>query len=418
MRLPRRTRRRFLRLLGTATLAGTTHPWRVREAEAQPPDAVEARAHDLLRAFDAQGGHRTGTDVDRASGEWLHREAARGGGNARLVPFALDRLDVVEAYVEVEGRRIEGLPLFDGGTTDAAGVSAPLGPEGVHLAIADRAAIGTEGEFLAAVRRGGQATAIVVVTATTVPGLVPSNARAFAAPYGCPVLQVSSEARGLLDAAARSGARARVVCRTTRTSTTAVNVVAEVPGREASLAPLLVITPRSGWWTCAAERGGGLVCWLEAMRALASSRPARRAVFVASSGHELGHLGLDGFLHDTDGLLRTAHACIHLGANIGAGGATAAGALLQASHDGLDDVMTGALTDAGAAIAARLPRGRVPAGEARNLHVGGARYVSLIGQGNAWFHHQGDRYPAAVTADRVARYARAVAAAATHFASA
>ena len=61
--------------------------------------------------------------------------------------------------------------------------------------------------------------------------------------------------------------------------------------------------------------------------------------------------------------------------------------------------MTGALTDAGAAIAARLPRGRVPAGEARNLHVGGARYVSLIGQGNAWFHHQDDRYPAAVTAD-------------------
>ena len=249
------------------------------------------------------------------------------------------------------------------------------------------------------------------------PGLVPSNARAFTAPYGCPVLQVGSEARGVLEAAARSGATARVVCRTTRTPTTAVNVVAEVPGREASLPPLVVITPRSGWWTCAAERGGGLVCWLEAMRALAGSRPARRTVFVASSGHELGHLGLDAFLHDNDGLLRTAHACIHLGANIGAG-ATAAGALLQASHDALDDVMTGALTDAGAAIAARLPRGRVPAGEARNLHVGGARYVSLIGQGNAWFHHQDDRYPAAVTADRVARYARAVAAAATHLASA
>jgi hypothetical protein len=154
------------------------------------------------------------------------------------------------------------------------------------------------------------------------------------------------------------------------------------------------------------------------MRALAGSRPARRTMFVASSGHELGHLGLEAFLHANDALLRTAHACIHLGANIGAGGATAPGALLQASHDALDDMTSAALTDAGAAIAGRLPRGRVPAGEARNLHVGGARYVSLIGQGNAWFHHQDDRYPAAVTADRVARYARAVAAAATRLTSA
>ncbi len=411
MRLPRR---RFLRVLSTGTLVGATHAWRAREAAAQPPSHVEARAHEVLRVFDAQGHHRTGTDVDRASGEWLHRETARAGGHARLVPFALDRLDVLEGYVEVGGRRTEGLPLFDGGTTDAAGVSAPLGPQGVHLAIADRAAIGTEGEFLATVRRGGQVTAIVVVTTTSVPGLVPSNARAFAAPYGCPVLQVGSESRGVLEAAARSGATARVVCRTTRTRTTAANVVAEVPGRDASLAPLVVITPRSGWWTCAAERGGGLVCWLEAMRALAAARPARRTVLVASSGHELGHLGLDAFLHADEALLGTAHAWIHLGANIGAG---ATGALMQSSHDALDEVLTSAMTASGAAIAARLPRGRVPAGEARNLHVGGARYVSLIGQGNAWFHHQDDRYPAAVTSDGVARYARAVAAAAMRLAS-
>lgn len=415
MRVPRR---RLLRLLGAGTLMGATRPWRARDAVAQPASDVDGRSHDLLRAFDAQGHHRTGTDVDRASGDWLHREAARAGGRARLVPFSFARLDVLEAYVEIGGQRIEGLPFFDGGVTDATGVSGPLGPAGVQVAIADRAAIGTEGEFLAEARRAGRAAAIVVVTSTSVPGLVPSNARAFTAPYGCPVLQVSSDARGVLDTAARSGATARVVCRTTRTHTTAANVEAEVPGRDASLAPLLVITPRSGWWTCAAERGGGLVCWLEAMRGLAGARPARRTLFVASSGHELGHLGLDAFLHDHDTLLRTAHACIHLGANIGAGGATAAGALVQASDDGLDAMMSGALSDAGAAIAGHLPRGRVPAGEARNLHVGGARYVSLIGQGNAWFHHQDDRYLVAVTADRVARYARAVTAVATRLASA
>jgi hypothetical protein len=369
----------------------------------------------LLRTFDAQGHHRTGSDVDRASGEWLRRAAADAGGQARLVPFDLDRVDVVEAYVELGGRRIEGLPFFDGGSTDASGVSAPVAPDGVHLAFADRAAIGTEGGFLAGVRRAGPARAIVVVTETAVAGLVPSNARAFSAPYGCPVLQVATAARGALEAAARAGTVVRVVCRLARTSTTAFNVIAEVPGQSPGAAPLVVITPRSGWWTGAGERGGGLVCWLEAMRALSARPRGRRVLFVASSGHELGHLGLDAFLHADASLLQAAHAWVHLGANIGAGtvDGPSGGVRVQASHDALDDLMSGALSAAGAPVAGRLARGQVPAGEARNLHVGGARYVSLIGQSNNWFHHEDDRYPRAVTASRVARYADGVARAVT-----
>jgi hypothetical protein len=66
MRVPRR---RLLRLLSAGTFVGATSPWRARDAAAQPASDVEGRTHDLLRAFDAQGGRRTGTDVDRASGE-------------------------------------------------------------------------------------------------------------------------------------------------------------------------------------------------------------------------------------------------------------------------------------------------------------------------------------------------------------
>ncbi len=408
-------RRAFLRVVSAAALAGVTPTWHPANAHAQDASGLEARAHEWLRAFDAQGQHRTGTAVDRASGEWLHREAVRAGGQARLVPFDLARVDVEEAYVELGGRRIEGLPFFDGGTTDVGGVSAPVAFDGVHLAFADRAAIGSEGGFLAGVRRTGPARAIVVVTETAVPGLVPSNARAFSAPYGCPVLQVASDAREALEAAARSGAVARVVCRLTRTTTTALNVIVEVPGQSSGAPPLVVITPRSGWWTGTGERGGGLVCWLEAMRALSARPLGRRALFVASSGHELGHLGLEAFLHADEALMRTAHAWVHLGANIGAGtvDAPGAGVRVQAAHDELDDLMSGALSAAGAPVAGRLARGLVPAGEARNLHVGGARYVSLIGQSNPWFHHPDDRYPRAVTASRVARYADGVARAVT-----
>ena len=73
--------------------------------------------------------------------------------------------------------------------------------------------------------------------------------------------------------------------------------------------------------------------------------------------------------------------------------------MIQASDDEIDGWMTAALTGAGAPVADHLPRGREPAGEARNLHVGGGRYVSLLGQSGPWFHHPDDRYPGAVTAD-------------------
>lgn len=390
---------------------------RVAPAPGTDGDAVQrssqaaARAHHVLEAYDAQGWHRTGTEVDRTSGEWLRDEATAAGGRVRLEGFDLDRIDVREAAVVVGDRRFEGLPFFDASGTDARDVEAAIGQGGIHVATADRQAIATEGEFLREVRQDPRTRAVVVVTASDTPGLAPSNARRFTEPYGCPVVQVGDDANVALDAAQRAGRPVRVVSHSARTRVTAFNVVAGVAGRDPSLAPVVVITPRSGWWACAAERGGGIACWLEAIRGVAGRRPSRRVIFLASSGHELGHLGLDAFLHANAALVREAHAWIHLGANIGAGvpDSTPAGVRLQASSDALEQEMAAALSKAGVPIADRLPRGRVPAGEARDLHVGGANYVSLLGQGNRWFHHVDDRYPRTVTAAWVARYASAVA---------
>ena len=50
----------------------------------------------------------------------------------------------------------------------------------------------------------------------------------------------------------------------------------------------------------------------------------------------------------------------------------------------------------------------MPAGEARNIHVAGGRYVSLLGNGR-FFHTEQDRWPVAVDTDAVTRYAQAVA---------
>jgi hypothetical protein len=146
------------------------------------------------------------------------------------------------------------------------------------------------------------------------------------------------------------------------------------------------------------------VCWLETIRA-ASGRPrtSRSLIFVASSGHELGHYGLDAFIDRQPDLVKRAAAWMHFGANIGAANGRAR---LQSSSDEIEAKALEQMTRALAAVPQRVPRGTVPGGEARNIHVGGARYVSILG-GSEVFHSQADRWPAAVDVQALARYATA-----------
>ena len=152
----------------------------------------------------------------------------------------------------------------------------------------------------------------VCVTRGARPGLCPSNADAFLNPFGPPVVQVSSEDGAFLDDCARRGVDVHVVAHVKMSSAEALNVTARIAGTNGSLPPLVVMTPRSGWWTCASERGGGMACWLELMRELRALRPRRAVLFVASSGHELGHLGLDAFIAERRALVKSAAAWLHL----------------------------------------------------------------------------------------------------------
>jgi hypothetical protein len=291
-------------------------------------------------------------------------------------------VDVKAAYVAASGKRIAALPLFDGSFTDADGISGRLGTDPLASEIlltgVNAAGISSEGRVLEPLRTSGPQRALIVITRGGYPGLIPMNAAVFTRPVGIPTLQVGSDDGPRLEQQAATGASVQVVANVARTATTAANIVARAEGANESLAPVIVITPRSGWWNCASERGGGIACWLEAMRAVTGRKPARTVIFLASSGHELGHLGLDAFIDRQPDLVKRAQAWIHLGANIGASGGSAR---MQAADDEIAKQMDDALNRAGATVATRVPRGTVPAGEARDIHVGGGRYVSLLGSG-------------------------------------
>jgi hypothetical protein len=378
---------------------------------------VQRRIGTVVRAYEEQGLHRTGTAVDQASGDWLANEVRQIGFEPVLEEFSLSRVDPVGASLVVNDRKIEGLPLFDGAFTSPVGIAGSLGSldSDASIGLAEIPPNGAEAGALGDARRQNRHQAIVVITRGARPGFCPSNADSFLHPFGPPVLQVSSKEAPLLADCTRQGSRALLTAHVERVQARAFNVVTVVSGTNKSIAPLVVMTPRSGWWWCASERGGGLACWLEIMRATHDAKPVRDVLFVASSGHELGHLGLDAFIERRGGLVPAAKAWIHLGANIGA--AQGPGNNLQASDEEMESMMAEAMTKAGLRVDRRHPSGAVPRGEAVNVHRGGGRYVSIIGD-NDLFHNMSDRGADAVDLNVIERFARAFTMVTTSLASA
>jgi len=205
-----------------------------------------------------------------------------------------------------------------------------------------------------------------------------------------------------LDECAHNRSEIVVVAHIRKTAAEAFNVNGAIAGSDKSLAPLVIMTPRSGWWTCASERGGGIACWIELMRALSPAKPARPILFVASSGHELGQLGIEIYAERRPKLIPEARAWIHFGANIGA--AQDAGNIIQASDDDMENLLANAMARSGVTIDRRIPRGTVPGGEAGVIHRSGGRYMSVIGR-SALFHNPADRGPRAVDVAVVAKFA-------------
>ena len=369
---------------------------------------MQRRIGSVIRAYEEQGFHRTGTTVDHVSGDWLANEVLGIGLEPTREDFSFGRVDPVAAFLVAKDRRIKGLPFFDGTSTGPEGIAGTLGNLNgdATIGLAEIPPNAAESGALGDARRQNRHRAIVVVTRGARPGFCPSNAESFLGPFGPPVLQVASDEAAFLADCAQQASNVLLTVHIERVQARAFNVVAVVSGTDKGAAPLVVMTPRSGWWWCASERGGGLACWLEIMRAMLEAKPFRNVVFVASSGHEIGHRGIDNFIERHPGIISHAKAWIHLGANIGA--AQGPGNCLQTSDDELQSMMTDVMTKIGLQIDQRVPHGNMPRGEAGNIHRGGGRYISIIGN-SALFHNTSDRGPEAVDLTLIERFATAFA---------
>jgi len=365
---------------------------------------ITERCARIIREYDAQGIHRTGTQVDEKSGKWLAALVKENGAKPRLEPFGINRIDLIENYLEIDGRRIDGVPMFDGGFTDRNGIRGRLGKIGSIAEIGlleapPNAATDFNDAFIRA-RRDSKHKAIVILTMGGGDGLALINAPYFSQPFDQPALQIGREHAEFLRTAAERNQEVFLLARANRKFTTAYNVTAEIVGRDKRLAPVGVITPRSGWWSIASERGGGLCAWLETMRAIAKAKPRRTFYFAASTGHELGHIGLDRYLDSRESVVKKALVWLHFGANIGS--RFGASRNLRASTEEFEKIVVRAMTENEVAPNRLMPRDVIPNGEAKNIYKRDGKFISLIG-GNTLFHLPQDRYPEAVDLNVIAR---------------
>jgi len=408
-------RRAFLFGAGQTVAFGlATRVTAVGLSRQQPPqlstDALEQRVARVIQAYDAQGNHRTGTEVDNASAEWLAGQVRQLGVKPSLEAFALSRVDPQLAYVRIADRRIDGVPVFDAGFTTADGVSGRLGPLGsdAEIGLAEtlpyKLAETSETDILLAARRS-QHKAVLLITGGSGPGLFLMNASAFIKPAGPPMLQISSIESKWLNEQAQKRAEVTLVAQVNRRIVQAFNVTALIIGRDRNLAPLVFMAPRSGWWHCASEQGSRLVCWLEVMRVLAAIQPRRDCLFVAMSGHELGFLGIDPYLRRRPGLIKRAEAWIFFGSDIGA---PRQPNLIHASDDALEQWVVTALKNEMLGVDAKEQHSSIARGETGLVQRGGGRFVTLACASQV-YHNVADRWPEALDVSRLARYARALA---------
>jgi hypothetical protein len=357
--------------------------------------------------YDAFGERRTGGEGDAAAAAWLHDRAAATGAQARLLAVPFTRLTPGEGVLEAGGARFDGLPLFDGGLTDGvAGALGPLGSDApIGFAEMDPAAASLPGNAFAQARAESRHAGIVIALRTQPDGLAPLNAHDWARPFGPPVLQVAGREAARLGALAAAGAPARLVVQGRRGPGQSHSIRAELPG---AAPPLVLLTPRTSWWTSTAERGGGILAWLAALAAVAKVPRARGVVGLATCGHELGHIGAHHAFGAEPGLATDAAVVVHLGANLGA--AQDERLTVRSNVAGLAERMAAALEAAGHPRAPlEVVTGGTANGEAHEVESRGGRYLSLIGR-NPWFHAPEDRWPVSVDCARAGAIARAVAA--------
>lgn len=290
------------------------------------PDLISIRTD--LEAWVAIGGKGSGGPGDRDSGAWMESRLRLFGYRTQRQAFRAPFLNVRTAALTLGNASVQGLAQAPASVTGPGGVTGgltlgrPTAPTRGALVVVDLPARRwssvrqPELRTLADEVRASGAAGLILVTNGPTGEAIALNAPAGAPPFGVPTLVLAPKDAGPVLAAAREGRTARLVIDGRAGRRDAFNLIGRIDrgaGRTVVLS-----TPRSGWFTCAGERGPGIALWMALLPWMAKTLTRHDIVVVTASGHEYENLGAEAFLHREAPAPERTALWVHLGAGIAA----------------------------------------------------------------------------------------------------
>lgn len=289
------------------------------------PISGEVLYRDLITYYNL-GEHRTATDVDLRTSDWIASQLRAAGFKTAFQRFTLPQFFPRECSLTVSGKKIRSFPLWPVRST--ALIRAPLaelragstvGSLRGRIALVKfpfdaRATVFNSHADAIATAAAGGAVAVVAVTEGPTGEVIALNSRADGNPYPLPVALVAPRDEPALATAAATGVDVSFLLDgRTVPDATARNVVGRLDrGKDL----IVVSTPQSGWFRCAGERGPGIALFLGLARWASKRKSSASFLFVSTSGHEFGGLGMKNFQQDVAPPPERVLCWLHLGAGI------------------------------------------------------------------------------------------------------
>lgn len=336
------TRRELLR--GAGTFAGAVsldhavvigaHNRRLNQVRGVKPSESDplsgARLYEDVIGYYNIGEHRTATDTDLRTSQWLLEQLRGAGLKATTQSFSLRQFFVHQTKLTIADRNIRAFPLWFPRATSAIPIHGTLaqlekgaaqGSLRGKLALArfssDSGAAVVEGSIHSSLISGAAtagASAVIAITEGPTKEIVALNSPAGSEPWPIPVVLVGQRDELFLGASVKSGAEVTLtIVGDDDKDAKAKNVLARIDrGKDL----IVVSTPQSGWFRCAAERGPGIALFLGLARWAYRRTAGSSFLFISTTGHEIGGLGMRAFLKDLAPDANRVLCWIHLGAGI------------------------------------------------------------------------------------------------------
>jgi hypothetical protein len=293
-----------------------------------PATADAAWLQAVLERYAGFGVKASGGPGDTACGAWLEGDLAALGYRCERQAFEIPYAEVRRATLAAGGRQATVIPQAIVKPTGPDGVTGPL-----RLASSSGSLDGAIALIVLPFRRWasmaepavsraltdafarGAAAAVLVTTGVTGEAIA-LNVSATRPGFPKPVAVLAPKEAEPFVAAAATGAPATLTVDAEAGRRSAFNLIARLDRGAAKT--LIVSTPRSGWFTCAAERGSGLAVWLSLAHWLAAAKPRVNLEFLATSGHEYIYLGGEQYLAHRAPKPAQTHMWVHIGASAAA----------------------------------------------------------------------------------------------------